>query len=100
MQNRKATESMNPNQDKAWRRWRFMLIVAETILFPFLVAGICGYHLLPRNLILGAILVGLYVGSFIFLLFISPFLVKSQGPLAIGGWAIAFIMVLLSYARF
>jgi hypothetical protein len=72
-----------------------MLIVAQTILFPFLIAGVCRYQLLPKSVVAGAILMAFYVISWFFLFFISPFLVKSQGPLAILGWAIAFLMILL-----
>jgi hypothetical protein len=75
--------------------WRVILVAAQVLLLCYLTALIAGFS--PRQMsgISGIVFVPVFV-AWAFLFFGSPFLVRSQGAVAVAGWCIAVSALLFS----
>ncbi|HVR35606.1 MAG TPA: hypothetical protein VMS21_07110 [Methylomirabilota bacterium] len=78
--------------------WRWVLIVSEVLVVGYMaLLALSGRHALPPTGT--ALVIGVFAGiACLFLLFGSPFLVRSHGGLAIAGWCIGAAALCISSA--
>jgi hypothetical protein len=83
----RAAKWMNAPPQKATQGWRWALIAAEVMVAGYYAASISAGR--SVRLDVGVPLSVIIFAAWLFLLFGSPFLVRSQKWLAILGWCIA-----------